>query len=56
MAMLITKYQNRSGFCHRDLFRLCHIRPLMSFPKEHAYWQHHKEYDFILAYVVGGML
>ncbi|KHN75211.1 60 kDa SS-A/Ro ribonucleo-like protein [Toxocara canis] len=53
LAMLITKYQNRSGFRHRDLLRLCHIRPMMSFPSNHNYWHHHKEYDFLLAYIVG---
>ena len=27
VAYLITKYQQRNGWCHRDLFRLCHLKP-----------------------------
>lgn len=53
LAMLITKYQQRNKFCHRDLLRLCHLRPKTSFPKSHKYWHHHKEFDFIFAYIAG---
>lgn len=27
LAMAVTKYKNRNGWTHRDLFRLCHIQP-----------------------------
>nr|KAG5699012.1 hypothetical protein BaRGS_025406 [Batillaria attramentaria] len=27
LAMQITKYNNRHGWCHRDIFRLAHIKP-----------------------------
>uniref|UniRef100_A0A915B918 TROVE domain-containing protein n=3 Tax=Parascaris univalens TaxID=6257 RepID=A0A915B918_PARUN len=53
LARLITKYQQRNKFCHRDLLRLCHLRPKTSFPTSHEYWRRHKEFDFIFAYIVG---
>jgi len=27
LAMAVTKYQNRGGWSHRDMFRLCHLTP-----------------------------
>ena len=42
LAIHVTKYKQRNGWSHRDLFRLCHIKPLSP------------EVGFIVKYVVKG--
>uniref|UniRef100_A0A0N5AN79 TROVE domain-containing protein n=1 Tax=Syphacia muris TaxID=451379 RepID=A0A0N5AN79_9BILA len=55
LAVLVTKYQNREGYTHRDLFRLCHITPKPSFPECHNYWKYHAEYDFLFSFIAQGL-
>lgn len=50
----VTKYRNREGYSHRDLFRLSHIHPSSALPTDHDYWKHHIEYDSIFKYIVEG--
>ncbi|KAM3725518.1 RNA-binding protein [Dirofilaria immitis] len=54
LAVMVTKYRHRVSYSHRDLFCLSHIHPKQNFLTQHSYWQHQKEYENILAYVVGG--
>lgn len=43
LAMHITKYKNRNGWSHRDLLRLCHIKPA------------NDRIGFILCYIIKGL-
>jgi 60 kDa SS-A/Ro ribonucleoprotein len=43
LAVLVTKYKQRDGWSHRDLFRLCHIKP------------EEPSIGFIVKYVIKGL-
>ena len=43
LAKLVTKYKQRNGWSHRDVFRLCHIKPKSA------------EVAFVVKYVVKGL-
>lgn len=43
LAMHVTKYKQRNGWTHKDLFRLCHIKPA------------NPSIDFVVKYVVKGL-
>jgi len=42
VAYLITKYQNRNGWSHKDVLRLAHVKPI------------DEEHGFILNYIING--
>ncbi|VDN05103.1 unnamed protein product [Thelazia callipaeda] len=54
LAVLVTKYRNRTFFSHRDLFCLSHIRPKLTFSRENNYWKHYEDYEGIVQYVARG--
>ncbi|VDN07075.1 unnamed protein product [Thelazia callipaeda] len=52
LVMQVTKYRNREGYTHRDLFRLSHIHPRLTLSSSHLYWKLHTEYDAIFRFVI----
>ena len=53
LAMHITKYQQRNGWSHRDLLRLCHVHPnKYSMTQEQK--DHQLELEHVLHYAVAG--
>ncbi|EFO20755.2 hypothetical protein LOAG_07736 [Loa loa] len=51
LVMQVTKYCSLEGYTHRDVFRLSHIHPEWTMPRDHQYWKYHKEYDAIFKYI-----
>ncbi|VDK33654.1 unnamed protein product [Gongylonema pulchrum] len=52
LVMQVTKYRNREGYSHRDIFRLSHIHASTALPPDHKYWQYHTEYDAIFDFIM----